>query len=457
MERFGKITSDVLKKVKPKDAEIKKNIDMYLRIRQYIESDFKKEALLVGSVGKDTFLSGDNDLDIFVFFSPDKTKSDLEKEGLDIGKKVFRKFRGKYSINYAEHPYVKGEIEGFRVEIVPAYRIKSTKELKSAVDRTPFHSRYVIENLKAPDEVRLLKRFLKGIDCYGSDLKTLGFSGYLCELLILKYKSFESTLKVAQSWRYQEIIDMENHHTKEQYKSLRHKFKNQPLIFIDPTDRNRNVAAVLSKEIFARFIFMARMFMKRPEITYFFPKKEEIDKKNIIKELKVRKTKIIAITFKKPDIIDDILYPQLRRFKQRLTGVLAKEGFNIINAHEFADIDCGIAIEIQNGDIAVFKEKEGPRIFDPLKNQEKFAKKHKIIWFKDDRFMSETKRKHSNIEDFIRDWLKKDISTLEEQGVPKNIAEFISKRFRIIKCKDLPKINSEELWRIHLKEKIRAY
>ncbi|MBW6451123.1 MAG: CCA tRNA nucleotidyltransferase [DPANN group archaeon] len=457
MEEYVKLIKNVLDKIKPTNIEIKKNKDMYSKIKEYIESKFKKNVLLVGSVGKKTFISGDNDLDIFVFFNINTTKDTLEKEGLDIGKDVFKKFKGQYTINYAEHPYVKGTINGFKIEIVPAYNITSTEVLKSAVDRTPFHTQYVLDNLKNQNDVLLLKQFLKGIECYGSDLKTLGFSGYLCELIILKYKTFENTLKIAQSWTYQEIIDLENHHTNEFYNKIKQTFKDQPLIFIDPTDKKRNVAAVLSKEKFSRFIFMARMFLDEPKNTFFFPKKIKINKEKIINDLKLRKTKLIVIIFKKPNVVEDILYPQLRRFKQRTINVLEKEGFNILNAHEFADDDCGISIETHYGHLEKFKETLGPRIFDPLDNQEKFTQKHKTIWFKEDRFISEIERKHCKIEDFIKNWLKQDQFNLEKEGVPRNIAESISKRFKIIQDNNLIKIKSDELWKAHLKEKIKVY
>jgi tRNA nucleotidyltransferase (CCA-adding enzyme) len=44
-------------------------------------------------------------------------------------------------------------------------------------------------------EVRLLKKFMKGTGVYGAEIKIGGFSGYLCELLILKYRSFAQTIE----------------------------------------------------------------------------------------------------------------------------------------------------------------------------------------------------------------------------------------------------------------------
>ena len=54
---------------------------------------------------------------------------------------------------------------------------------------------------KLRDEVRVLKKFMKGIDTYGAEIKVGGFSGMLCETLILNYGSFEDTIKSASDWK----------------------------------------------------------------------------------------------------------------------------------------------------------------------------------------------------------------------------------------------------------------
>ncbi|MBS7613865.1 hypothetical protein KEJ48_06465, partial [Candidatus Bathyarchaeota archaeon] len=40
-------------------------------------------------------------------------------------------------------------------------------------------------------------KFAKGIGVYGADIKTGGFSGYLCELLIVSYGDFIKTVESA--------------------------------------------------------------------------------------------------------------------------------------------------------------------------------------------------------------------------------------------------------------------
>jgi len=58
-----------------------------------------------------------------------------------------------------------------------------------------------------------------------------------------KLQNFLNLLKAATKWKAQEIIDLEKFYKKEEYNLLKKIFKNQALIVLDPTDKNRNVAA----------------------------------------------------------------------------------------------------------------------------------------------------------------------------------------------------------------------
>ena len=447
MDTYGTIFEHALKKIRPDTKEIVENQMMFDDIKAFIKEKYSLDARLMGSVAKNTFIAGDKDLDIFVFFPIKTKKEDLEEKGLNIGKNVFKRFGGNYVVSYAEHPYTKGHVGSFEIEIVPAYKITSTKKLISAVDRTPFHTKYVLDTLKKPDEVRLLKKFLKGVGAYGSDLKTNGFSGYLCELLIIKYGTFLNFLKSAQDWGYQEIIDMENGYRQSEHKAMKKKFSDQPLIFIDPTDRNRNVAAVLSNEKLARVIYFAGKFLEDPSINYFFPLERPTDAKAILRSAKERGTYHLAIRFSRPDLIEDILYPQLRRFRRRISDCLESEGFIILSSWEFADSDCGIGLELLSPTVPRFRKMTGPRIFDPKVNRDNFVKKYGNIWFEEDRMVSEVRRKHFDVISMLTSFFDGSAKDLADRGIPKNIADSMKKSFSLVEGKDLLDIKGDEFWK----------
>jgi len=441
------VKSRVLKKIIPSAAEEKETQELFRRISNFIKERYQIEARLMGSSARGTDLARDKDIDIFIFFPPETTRAALEAKALAIGKSVFKKFRGKSVVEYAEHPYTKGTIGKFRVEIVPAYHVKDASQKISAVDRTPFHNDYVTKKLSAEqkNEVRLLKKFFEGIGCYGSDLKTQGFSGYLCELLIIRYGSFENVLRSMQNWTFQEFVDIEAHHDPAEHARLKKAFEGQPLIFIDPVDKDRNVAAVVSKEKLARAIFMARLFLANPSESFFFPPKRAPKKKELLKDLKGRNTSVVAITFKKPRVVDDILYPQLRRLKRAAIKALAEEGFGVIDAWEFGDVECGLAFELLSSTLPSNKIVLGPPIFSPASHQDAFFKKYKKVWFIEDRLVAEVERPFKTFKAFLADWLDGTAEQLQLRGIPPELARSISKSFEL--HEDVKHLRSEEFWR----------
>ena len=443
---MDKVFSEILADIKPDKKEIEECAVKFSEIAEYIKERFGLEALLMGSVAKDTFLRNDKDLDIFVFFPVKCSREELEKKGLKVGVGVFNHFKSKYEIKYAEHPYTKGIIDGFIVEIVPAYKLSNAKKLISAVDRTPFHTEFVLRMLKKNDEVRILKKFLKGIGCYGSDLKTEGFSGYLCELLIIKYGSFKNLIGKAQNFRYQELIDIVNGYSAKEKKKIIDMHVNEAFMFIDPVDPKRNVAAVLSKEKLARFIYFARKFEKRPAKSYFYRISRVVDQKDTLKEISKRGTKLAGVVFSRDNDIDDVFYPQLRRFEKRVVKLLQEEGFQIIEQVNFGGKHAGFVIELADNNLPRYKRVYGPRIFDSIESQDEFIIKHKKIWIEEDRFVAEAKRMNYDIKRFLAQFLDKTTVRLIESGVPKNIAKSISKHYEIVEGNEILKIDSVELW-----------
>jgi tRNA nucleotidyltransferase (CCA-adding enzyme) len=278
------------------------------------EVDF--ETCLVGSIAKDTHLT-DPDIDLFLLFDQSVPRKKLEDYGLRIGREAIG---GRE--HYAEHPYIRGQIQGFDADIVPAYKISESVQRLSAVDRTPLHTAFVKEHLDAGkrDEVRLLKAFTKGIGVYGAEAKTMGFSGYLCELMVIRFGGFKSVLESASAWDRGQCIAL---------KGVRAKKFNSPLVFIDPVDENRNVASAVSLNNMAILIAAAQDFLERPGTEFFFPNPAETASEAEVKALLANHGALLLITLPGQDIIDDILYPQLRKFQRSVEGLLLNNDFRV--------------------------------------------------------------------------------------------------------------------------------
>src|SRR3989304_5570711 len=201
------LEEDVLKRVVPsaqEETRLRETVeDVRARVALAVKAHkIAAEPLLVGSVAKGTHLS-QAEIDIFVLFPRETPRETLERVGLALGEFLEDKKR-----MYAEHPYTRGLWKGFEVEVVPCYRIRDASEKMSAVDRTPLHARYVIDRIGEDqrDQARLLKAFCEGVGVYGAEAKIQGFSGYLCELPVLKFETFRGVLETATRWRAHELV-----------------------------------------------------------------------------------------------------------------------------------------------------------------------------------------------------------------------------------------------------------
>lgn len=281
------------------------------------ERNLSLKPMLVGSAARDTWLSQDHDLDIFLGVPP--------QGDLVAALEVARLVSSDHEEKYAEHPYVHARVDGFDVDLVPCYLVDDASQLKSAVDRTPFHTRYVSAAVAGrEDDVLLLKQFMKGIDVYGSELKVGGFSGYLAELLVLCYGSFAGVLQAASAWRPGAYIDLEGKGKKTH---------DEPLIVVDPVDPNRNVAAALTLDKMLQFAAVSQTFLKEPGLDFFFPKSlGPLSDEEIIVRINERGTKLILLDLPAPAVVEDILYPQLRKAEESIKVLLVRNGFSLLRS-----------------------------------------------------------------------------------------------------------------------------
>ena len=258
------------------------------------------------------------------------------------------------------------------MDLVPAYKIEITAEQKiiSSVDRTPLHTVFVTEHLneKQRDEVRLLKRFMKGVGTYGADVRTEGFSGYLCELLIIKYGDFESVLRATAKWKTGTVLDLGG---------AENKRFNETFVFMDPVDAGRNVASAVSPDSFGLFIHASSEFLKAPDIKFFFPDSyEALSFEKLEGIYASRGTDIIYISAKRPDVIDDVLYPQIKKFLRSAMRALETEDFLPMGSfYHVTDEEIEMIIELQTASLPPMKKHEGPPVW--VKNSAEFLERWK--------------------------------------------------------------------------------
>ena len=330
-EEFDAVISRVRERVSPDDGERERlqraAATVVERARDAIgELPVDAEVLQVGSTARGTWTAGDRDVDVFVAFPPELDRAELEAHGLAVGHAVLPDGHEEY----AEHPYVVGKVDGYAVDLVPCYAVDEATAIQSAVDRTPFHTRYLAARLDddLASEVRVTKQFLKGIGVYGSDLRTRGFSGYLTELLTVEYGGFQKFVAAAADWQPPVRFDPEGHGTTE--------FED-PLVVVDPTDPERNVAAVCSAGNVARLQHYARELLREPRESLFEASEPgAYDAEAVADAVGRRGTTPVAVRFARPDVVEDQLWPQLRKSLTGLTEELDRRGFDVFRATALA-------------------------------------------------------------------------------------------------------------------------
>ena len=331
-DEFDAVVEEMRARASPTDderAQLQRVADAVMADAEAAVADLPVDAevVQVGSTARGTWTAGDRDVDVFVCFPPALDRDQLEEYGLTVGHAVLPEGREEY----AEHPYVVGEREGYAVDLVPCYAVEDATEIQSAVDRTPFHTKYLQARLDddSAGEVRVAKQFLKGIGVYGSDLRTRGFSGYLTELLVLEFGGFRGFVEAVADWHPPVRLDPEGHGSET---------FDDPLVVIDPTDPERNVAAVLSAANVATLQHYARDLLAEPRASLFTADEPDpFTAADIEAAVSQRDTTPVALRFEAPDVVDDQLWPQLRKSLDGLHGELDRRGFEVLRSAAFVE------------------------------------------------------------------------------------------------------------------------
>ncbi len=214
-------------------------------------------------------------------------------------------------MRFAEHPYVEAFVQGVRVNLVPCYKT-AKGEWQSAADRSPFHTEYIRSKFdeKLRLETRLLKKFVKCTGVYGAEVKVQGFSGYVCEVLALKYGSLQNVLGNISDSRPGQVISLEGEsYDKDVVSSYR-----SSLVILDPVDQTRNLGSAISTENVAKLILRSRKFLARPSLYYFSEKLATTSSRRIPqKDHHDLLSRTIVISFQTEKRSVDILWGQSRR------------------------------------------------------------------------------------------------------------------------------------------------
>ena len=306
-------------------------------------------ALVAGSAARATFLADRLDIDLFLLFPADLPDDRLREEGLALGREVL----SQPTMRYAEHPYLRGTFEGFTVDAVPGFAVSDPSRPRSPVDRTPFHQAFLAtrETLALVSEIRLAKQFLRTLGVYGSEARTEGFSGYVLELLVLQFGSFRGFLHAAQSW----TIPVRLVPPEREPPGLP---EHVALVLTDPVDPHRNVASALSRQNLGTLIVSARAYLAQPEPAWFEPRAPHaLTKEEALHRIRGRVSHVTVVRLARPDLVDDTLYPQLRKAERAVAEELGRAGFHLLGSSSAADPQ-GLVVAVE----VAYRSRPGVRV-----------------------------------------------------------------------------------------------
>lgn len=312
-----------------------------------------RRILVAGSAARGTFLRDRLDIDLFFLYPQTVSRADLEREGLALAGSVLE----SPETRYAEHPYLRGAFEGFAVDAVPGYAVEDPSQPLSAVDRTPFHQAFLTarQTPTMVDDVRLLKQFLRAHRLYGSEARTGGFSGYLVELLVLRFGSFHAVVAEARQWRLPVRIPWSA--------AARPRVPDDvAFVMDDPVDPNRNVATALSRRNLAAFILASQAFLERPSEAAFDPSPPPtLTLADARHRVEARGTHVAALTLPRPDLVDDVLYPQIRKAERAVAEEAERLGFGVVGTAGAAGPErILVLVEVAEATLPAVRVRPGP-------------------------------------------------------------------------------------------------
>ena len=382
----------ILEEIRPSEEERKK-------VKNLIDSVFKsikvKEAKLElgGSYAKDTFLSGNYDIDVFVKFPYEKYKDK------DISKILDKGIRIKHKKLHGSRDYFQFQKEKYTFEFIPVLDIKNSKNARNITDVSPLHKKWVVKNLKNHDDVRLMKKFCRAQEVYGAESYIKGFSGYVLEILIVNYGNFLNAMKNISAWKLPVCIDVKKYYKskEEAFKKINKSKRENELLIIDPTQKDRNAAAAISKEKIEILINSCKNYLHNPSEDFF------VEKTINIEDLKVESAgnKLLLIRVNPVKGKKDVVGSKLLKSYSYIESSLKKFDFKVIKSGWSFDHNSVFYYIVKDETLSDTVIHYGP----PIEHENyvaKFRKKHKNTRVKDGKIFVEKRRKVKNLKVFSK-------------------------------------------------------
>lgn len=408
------VCKKVLERIVPDAAERTKLDNIINFAKKSVEDELAKqeisaEVIIGGSIGKDTWLKNTHDIDFFIKFDP-------KYEELKIGELlgyVVKSVFPNVKVAHGSRDYYQLQYKGYDFEFVPVLNLQNPEQAKNSMDASPFHVKYVKNHSRINDignEIRLLKSFAKAQGAYGAESYISGISGYVSELLIIKYGGFYELLEAFENLQPKIIIDSEKHYkdTNQIFRDFPDSKIKSPVIVIDPVLKTRNAAAALDHRTFSRLLFAMRKFLRDPKESYFTAKKTRLD--DLEKLSKKRGTVFVIKPIKQTDEKKDVFFAKLKKKIEQINSQLERQGIEVYDFGFVEDKELNVYFEIETITLSKYRKHFGPPVWVPADNFDAFLEKHPDAKTENTNIIVDVKREFTDVKKLVLSIIKEELN-----------------------------------------------
>jgi tRNA nucleotidyltransferase (CCA-adding enzyme) len=440
------------KLVNPSAPEEKKLERLAANITIRLEESLKRDTenprpqvVLGGSYARGTWLRGSHDVDFFLLYPVGFPREKLETVAIKDASTALEGF--PINKRYAEHPYVESFVDDVRINVVPCYAV-APGEWQSAADRSPYHTKYIQSRLdeRLRLEARLFKKFVKASGVYGAEVKIQGFSGYVCEVLTIKFGSFLKTLQALSKLNPEEAISIEDYDP-----DLAVSFKS-PVVILDPVDTTRNLGSAISGRNLGLLVLACRRFLSKPSIQSFLPKRSaKLSGKSVRSKLPLF-SRLVVVQFRIDYRSPDILWGELRKSSASVSDKLSGYGYQVLRHSAASDEKESAALLFLFSDVKTegLSTRQGPDYFRAEEVKKYFEKnrgKALLTWIGEEGKLKSAFERREILESATSalEWMlqKKNI---DGTGVSSRIKKELLRKHRIIMATQVIKTGKNQDW-----------
>jgi tRNA nucleotidyltransferase (CCA-adding enzyme) len=221
----------------------------------------------------------------------------------------------------------------------------------------------------------------------------------------------------------------------------------------DPVDPGRNVAAALTLDRMLQFVAASRCFLRQPGMEFFFPEEAEpLSDEEMLSQIQRRGTELVLLEFSLPPVVDDVIFPQLRKGEAAVRSLLERNGFSILRSDvSAASGRAWILLELEVWHLPEVVRRVGPPVWKE-EHLRRFLSSHPEPlsgpYILDGRAVLEERRKHRSARDLL-------VGEMGSLSLGRHLTREVQRGYKIYAGQELAGIGDRE-FRIFMACYLRA-